>query len=107
MGRRLRSALSLLKPDLVLSMREKQLDSLKSKKTRHFEIEQPVFIKNYGVGKSWIPGVVVSSSGNVNYKKLTSDGRLLHRHVDQVVPRGSGIAQEEFYRYLLMMISFQ
>ena len=94
-GRRLRSALSLLKPDLVLSMREKQLDSLKSKKTRHFEIEQPVFIKNYGVGKSWIPGVVVSSSGNVNYKILTSDGRLLHRHVDQVVPRGSGIAQEE------------
>ena len=76
-------------------MREKQLDSLKSKKTRHFEIEQPVFIKNYGVGKSWIPGVVVSSSGNVNYKILTSDGRLLHRHVDQVVPRGSGIAQEE------------
>ncbi len=49
-GRRLRSALSLLKPDLVSSIREKQFESSGLKKTRHFDIDQPVLIKNYGMG---------------------------------------------------------
>ena len=94
-GRRLRSALSLLKPDLVSSMREKQLGASESKKCRSFEIDQPVLIKNYGIGAEWIPGVVAAITGNVNYKVLTTDGRLLHRHVDQVVSRSSIVVQPE------------
>ena len=47
------------------------------------------------MGSEWIPGVVASSTGNVNYKILTSDSRLLHRHVDQVIPRSSAVTQNE------------
>ena len=84
-GRRLRSALSLLKPDSVSSIREKQFESSGIKKTRHFDIDQPVLIKNHGMGSEWTPGVVAPSTGNVNYKIPTSDGCWPHRLVDQVI----------------------
>ncbi len=89
-GRRLRSALSLLKPDSVSSIREKQFESSGIKKTRHFDIDQPVLM-----GSERTPAIVASSTGNVKYKIPTSDGRLLHRLVDQVIPRGSTVAERE------------
>ena len=86
-GRRLRSALSLLRPERVVSLREKQYGSMGTKKTRSFAVDEPVLIKNYGSGPEWIPGVVADVKGSVNYRVLTGDGRLIHRHVDQVQPR--------------------
>ena len=46
-------------------------------------------VRNYGIGGAWIPGVIATVDGNVNYKVLTADGRLIHRHVDQIVTRSA------------------
>ena len=46
-----------------------------------------MLVKNFGLVDKWLPGVVVSILGEVNYRVLLSDGRIWHRHVDQMVKR--------------------
>ena len=90
LGRRLRSALTLLKPDLVASLRGKQFELQQQHGGgRSFKVDQPVMVRNYGIGGAWIPGVIATVDGNVNYKVISADGRLIHRHVDQIVTRSA------------------
>ena len=86
MNRQLRSPLSLMKPDLEGRVRRKQQDRLGSRPARVFEMGQEVLVVNFGGAPKWLPGVVVAILGPSNFSVRLKDGRVVHRHVDQVVP---------------------
>lgn len=91
MGRRLRTVLDKLHPDLTAERKFKQeQDACKSnefRSTRSFDVKDPVFVRNYGKGLKWSPATIVKPTGPVSYKALTTDGDIVRRHVDQMLPR--------------------
>nr|XP_047141340.1 uncharacterized protein K02A2.6-like [Hydra vulgaris] len=87
LGRRLRNPLSMLLPEVITKINEKQLPGIFSNKSRFFQPEDPVYVRNYSGGEKWVSAIIVSKVGNVNYKVLTLDGRIQIRHVDQIVKR--------------------
>ena len=89
-GRRLRSQLDLVKPDMAKNIRQAQ-DSQKKgydahAKLRSFAIGETVYTRNYAQGPRWLPGTVVDTDGLVLLHIKVMDGRILRRHVDQVRP---------------------
>ena len=54
-GRRLRSAMTLLKPDHTARMKEKRLESISQRKLRSFNPVEPVWVKNFSRGDGWLP----------------------------------------------------
>ena len=85
--RRLRTALTMLRPAAGASIRERQLESVISRNSRSFRVGEEVCAKNFGTGVKWLPGVVTEILGATNYKILLLDGRTMHRHIDQLVKR--------------------
>ncbi|XP_042148783.1 uncharacterized protein K02A2.6-like, partial [Ixodes scapularis] len=86
MGRRLRTALDRLHPDLQAEMVDKQEEqALRGRQgVREFEPREPVFIRNYLAGPKWLSGIITEITGPVSYKVRTIDGRFWRRHVDQI-----------------------
>ena len=85
LGRQLRSALSLLHP--ASNAQRVVPEEVTEGKCRKFALDDSVLVRNYGIGDKWVPAIVVSILGEVNYKVLLSDGRIWHRDVDQMVRR--------------------
>ena len=87
MNRQLRSPLSLMRPDLEGRVRQKQQQGrVGSRPDRVFEVGQEVLAINFGGNPKWLPGVVMEVLGAANFNIRLKDGRMVHRHVDQVVP---------------------
>ena len=85
MGRRLRSALDRLKPNLNRKMEVKQESFHKiMRKSRLFSKGDGVYVKNFSSGPKWLSGQVSESTGPVSYVILLTDGRSLRRHVDHI-----------------------
>lgn len=62
LGRRLRTRLDLLKPDLFIQVNNRQIDQSVAKSgsvTRHFAIGQRVLGRNYAGKSKWVPGLSV------------------------------------------------
>ncbi len=95
MGRRLRSVLTLLKPDLVGSVREKQRKAEESRgvkrNLRDFGIGDPVWVRNFGAGEKWIIGIVQGKMGAVDYIVDLGGNKTAHRHIDQLCKRGVSV----------------
>ena len=45
-----------------------------------------MWIKNFGTGDLWLPGVIESTQGPVNFSVTLTDGRLRRCHADQMRP---------------------
>ena len=60
-NRRLRSALTLLRPNVGMSLRAKQVEEMR--KTRTFQLGDAVLSKNFGRGEQWLPGIVAEVLG--------------------------------------------
>lgn len=93
-GRKLRTQLDYLHPDLSRQVqqsqdRQKQGHDVHSR-LREFSVGDNVYARNYGQGPLWLPGKVIDVSGSVSYLILLEDGRRAHRHVDQLKSRRSG-----------------
>ncbi len=58
---------------------------MKSHHPRAFEIGDDVLVTNYRGEGRWLPGIVVEIKGSTNYEVQLVDGRVVHRHVDQIV----------------------
>ncbi|KAG8139289.1 hypothetical protein E2320_002073, partial [Naja naja] len=43
-----------------------------------------VFVRNYGGSPLWTPGKLLGATGPHSYKVLLDDGRLCHKHIDQL-----------------------
>ena len=87
-GRRIRSHLDLIQPDLARHVEAKQMAQKKNhdchSRDRVFQIGDLVFIKNFGNRLPWLPGEIKEIQGPVSYSVLLNDGRSFKRHVDQI-----------------------
>lgn len=59
-------------------------------KHRAFAVDDVVLVSNFTGGGKWIKGVVLAAKGSVNYEVKLLDGRVVHRHVNQMVRYCSG-----------------
>ena len=90
MGRKLKSPLDLLKPDLHFRVEEKQEKQKqyhdKSSRQRSFAIGDLVFIKNFSRSSAdrWLPGQVIAVAGPRSFQVKIFDGRIVRRHLDHV-----------------------
>ena len=89
MGRRLRSRLDLLKPDLVTTVENSQLKQKlahdNKQPFRAFTEGEPVYVQDFTVSKQkWISGTIQRATGPVSYIVLLSDGSTVKRHVDNI-----------------------
>ena len=91
MGRKLRSRLDLLKPDVQQRVIQKQakqkLDRDKHCKTRNFSEGERVFVKNFGQGERWLSGKIVSQKGPVTFETELDNGRICQWHQDYLRKR--------------------
>ncbi|XP_031330866.1 uncharacterized protein K02A2.6-like [Photinus pyralis] len=86
MGRRITTALDRIKPSLTTEMDQKR-DQLLGTEVRSFKEGQHVGVRSYVPGDKWIPAQVMQKTGPVSYKVQTPEGKLLHRHSNQMVTR--------------------
>ncbi|XP_046373937.2 uncharacterized protein K02A2.6-like [Haliotis rufescens] len=92
LGRRLRSRLDLMFPNLASKVKKNQrklVDQSALTKCRAFQVNDSVWVKNFASGPKWISGQVDSVTGPLSYIIKLTDGRLVRRHVDHVRRRMS------------------
>ncbi len=99
MGRRLRTRLDLLHPDLANSVENRQWKQKQghnnSKPERTFKEGDQVYAEDFSTSsEKWIPGVVKKVTGPVSYRIQLSDGREIRRHVDSVRSRSERAGSE-------------
>ena len=87
MGRRLRTRLDLVIPDMEADMthRQEKQAQLAGGKVREFAVGASVYVRNYSdrVGERWVHGYVVERTGPVSYGVATESG-IRRCHVDQM-----------------------
>uniref|UniRef100_A0A1X7TCL9 Integrase catalytic domain-containing protein n=1 Tax=Amphimedon queenslandica TaxID=400682 RepID=A0A1X7TCL9_AMPQE len=90
-GRRLRTHLDVLKPDLsrkVICNKEHQKNWYNIRVNQgNFKVGDLVYARNYATGPKWLPGKIVESSGNVLFTVALIDGRQVRKHTDQLIKR--------------------
>ncbi|CAL9705832.1 unnamed protein product [Knipowitschia caucasica] len=90
-GRRLRSTLDLVHPDLRSKVEQKQgvqkKHHDKQRTVRSFLIGDAVITQNFSYGPKWIQGFITKVTGPVSYKVMLGDGSIVRRHVDQILDR--------------------
>ncbi len=99
LGRRPRSRLDLLKPNIADRVEKKQSQQKEQHDSRArlrvFTVGQNIFLKNYGAGRRWLPGMVIQVTGPVSYKVKLHDGRLRRCHQDQLRQRETVVESSE------------
>lgn len=93
MGRKLRSRLDLLFPDVSNTVTGRQLKQKelhdKKKGVRIFKEGDPVYVEDFSTSRHtrWIPGVVRKVTGPLSYQVDLENGSMVRRHVDSVKAR--------------------
>ena len=88
LGRRPRSHLDLLHPDLTSCAEHKQ----KLQKQRYdqhttvcqFVPDDAVYVRNFGEGDTWLAGTIVNAPGPRSYNVKLFDDRVVRRHADHI-----------------------
>ncbi|XP_047020897.1 uncharacterized protein K02A2.6-like [Helicoverpa zea] len=105
-GRRLRSRLDVLRPDVAAVVRAKQERQVarNAGTDRHFNVGDAVLARNYSArGEKWTEATVVKKTGPVSYTVDIGKGLEWRRHADQIIPKNryslsrmsvSGVEQE-------------
>ena len=88
-GRQLRSRLDLLKPSLesrVEHNQQRQKGHDQHARERQFSVSDSVYVRNFGQGEVWFPGVISEVTGPVSYTTELTDGsgKTVRRHQDHV-----------------------
>ncbi|KAL7891832.1 hypothetical protein AOLI_G00013080 [Acnodon oligacanthus] len=86
MGRKLRSRLDLLKPD-VTSEVEKAQEVQCTRREIHAKVGDKVLVRDYGGGEKWTPGEVSAETGPVSYTVDIGSSENWRRHDDQMLAR--------------------
>ena len=90
-GRRLRTRLDLVRPDIAKRVEFQQKASHdRTARSRTFHTQDHVFVKNQGAGKRWLPGKIMQVTGPVSFLVELQDGREKRCHLDQLRSRESG-----------------
>ena len=54
---------------------------------RTFKVSDDIIVRNYANDPKWIPGVICSVDGPLNYTVALYGGRLVRKHIDQIKER--------------------
>lgn len=88
MGRRLRSRLDRLFPDVSKRVETKQSKQAEqhdsSKPLRKFNVSDTVYVKDFCTPSSWISGKIVKVTGPLSYQVELLSRRVVRRHVDAI-----------------------
>ena len=88
MGRRPRSHLDLLRPnvtDRVSNKQERQKEGHDHGTViRSYPVGEAVWVRNFSQGPTWLAGVVVQNQGQCSLHVKLTDGRVVHRHLDHI-----------------------
>ena len=103
-GRCIRSRLQQLLPDLSTRVEAKQA----AQKCNHdghtnlrvFQIGDPVFVRNFTNGPTWISGKIKEKRGPLSYTVTLSDGRIVKKHVDQIRSRTVNVPNADVHDFL-------
>ena len=80
--------LDCLRPDMASfvfqNQWKKRLHHDKHAVQGSINIRDPVFVKNFGRGKAWLPGRVHKNEGPLSHKIDLEDSRVVWRHLDHV-----------------------
>ena len=90
MGRRPRSCLDLIIPDIskrVIGKQQIQKANHDHRgKQRTLNVGDSVNVRNFAAtGDNWLPGSIVESLGPLSFRVKLSDGRLVKRHIDHIL----------------------
>ena len=93
-NRNFRGLVERIKPQ---GKKEKGLERNCSFEKAEYEIDDAVFVKNFGKGKSWLEGKIIDVLGVRNYKVQLKDfGNMTwKRHADQLMPRYTPKVEDE------------
>ena len=93
LGRRPRSRLDLMNPDLAQKLLSNQVQQKNThgnrKQFRSFKVGEEVYVQSFNNTNHWIPGSIVAKTGPVSYKISLASGAVIKRHVDHVKARYS------------------
>ena len=88
MGRRPRSRLDLLYPDIAERVRKRQLDQKEGHdlhcRQRKLSAGQSVWVRNRANGRPWFPGTISKVLSQQRFRISLEDGRVVDRHIDHV-----------------------
>ena len=91
MGRPLRTHLDLLRPNIAtrahMSQNSQKLNYDIKSRSRSFSVEDSVFARQSNNDSPWIPGTVAAKLGELTYQVQFDNGRMVQRHIDQILPR--------------------
>ena len=96
MGQRPRCPLDLMRPQVssrVRASRERQ--KLGHAKKREFDLNDPVHVRNFATGPTWLPGVITAIHGTLTFNVKLEDDRVVRRHVDHIRHRTSTTSEFE------------
>ena len=99
LGRRPRSHLDLMHPDIGQRVHQRQQKQVESHnvhaKDRTLRVGDTVYVMNFTGKTKWLHGVIVEQTGPVSFRVRLDDGRVLRRHVDHVRSRRVNDEKEE------------
>ena len=81
MGRKIRTCLDALHPDMSEDVEKKQEKLISGEESQKFKLDDLLFAKNFH-GSMWIPVKVTKITGPLSYEVTTESGMTLRRHVD-------------------------
>ena len=87
MGRKLRTVLDLIHPDLSKKVQDKQEHTTSRQPIRSFQVGDNLFARNYSGTPCWIPVIVTKVTGPLSYWVETTSGKVMKRHTDQLRKR--------------------
>ena len=86
MGRQLCSHLTLVRPSIAMQVSANQQrqkdDHDRGSRGKHFKEGDPVYVRDFPAGKSWLPGQVKEVQGQSSVVVELDDSRVVRRHVD-------------------------
>ena len=91
LGRKPRTHLDFLHPDLAIQVQKKQerqrVNHDNRKPERSFDVNDPVLVRNFQTGDKWLTGKVTRVFGPRSLQVQLSDGKVVRRHLDHVRSR--------------------
>ena len=99
MNRKLMTRLDLVNPLSQNTTRTRVEDKQLAQKKQHysqaplreFQVNDPVFVKNFSYGPKWLCGNIIQKSGPVSYVVQLTSGGVFRQHVDHIRLRSSPI----------------
>ena len=89
-GRKIRTKLDMLKPNLndyVEQKQPQQKNCHDSNRTSDYSIGERVYARGFGTGPKWLPATIEEITGPVSYLVRLEDQRLVRRHQDHLRKR--------------------